>query len=165
MTLLIGTISVAGINQSNSFVEKNSLDDFYFVQLTDTHIRHKIFDLFETTTDRLKTVVEEIVSFDSPPAFVVITGDLCEWAGSDFTGALNAQAVISCFYEMGDQLYADPGFTIPVYTTPGNHDYVYTRDLTNYHTYIDKNHIEDQDRYVVTYGFRSKLLFKSINYI
>jgi len=150
--LIIGTISVAGINQSNLEIENNLYDDFYFVQLTDTHIRHKIVDIFESTTERLTTVLEKINSFENPPAFVVITGDLCEWAGSDPTGALNAQAFVSCFYEEDDQLYADSELTIPIYTTPGNHDYVITRNLKNYHNYIDKNHIEDEDRYIVTYG-------------
>ncbi|GAI75902.1 unnamed protein product, partial [marine sediment metagenome] len=72
--LIIGTISVAGINQSNLEIENNLYDDFYFVQLTDTHIRHKIVDIFESTTEKLATVLEKINSFENPPAFVVITG-------------------------------------------------------------------------------------------
>jgi predicted MPP superfamily phosphohydrolase len=151
-TLMIGTITVVGINQSNKEVIQNSFDDFYFVQLTDTHIRHKIIDFFEKTTNNLKTVVEKVISYENPPAFIVITGDLCEWAGSDPIGALNAQAFTSCFYEENDQLYADQELSIPIYTTPGNHDYVITRDLNSYHTYIDKKHVEDEDRYIITYG-------------
>jgi predicted MPP superfamily phosphohydrolase len=152
ITLVIGSISVTGVNKPNSLIKNNYYDDFYFVQLTDTHIRHKFFDFFDTTSERLKTVVEKVISFNNPPAFIVITGDLCEWAGSDKTGELNSQAFVNCFYEFSNQLYADPDYTIPVYTTPGNHDYVYSRDLTNYHLYIDKNHVEDEDRYVITYN-------------
>ena len=149
-TIIIGTISVSGTFQSKSKIENNSFEDFYFVQLTDTHIRHKIVDFEQKTTARLKTVLEKVVSYPNPPAFIVITGDLCEWAGSDPIGGLNAIAFVSCFYKKDDQLYANRELTIPVYTTPGNHDYVFTRNLTNYHTYIDNKH--PNDRYVVTYN-------------
>ncbi|KYK27572.1 hypothetical protein AYK20_02260 [Thermoplasmatales archaeon SG8-52-1] len=150
--LFIGSLTSARINQKNVEIQSTSNDDFYFCHITDTHIRHKIVDKPEATTKRLTKVLEKITSFEDPPAFVVITGDLCEWAGSDSIGALNCQAFVSCFYEDDDQLYADSNLTIPVYTTPGNHDYVISRNLKNYHTYIDKNHIEDEDRYIITYG-------------
>ena len=127
-------------------------DDFSFIQLTDTHVRHKITDRHEITTKRLTTVLDEIKSFENPPAFIAITGDLCEWAGNDPIGALNSKAFVNCFFIKDDQLYADSEFSIPVYTTPGNHDYVISRNLNNYHKYIDTRHIEENDRYVVTYG-------------
>ena len=151
VTLLIGSISVGGLNLSTAEIKNIKNDDFYFVHLTDTHIRHKIVDFTESTTTRLKTVLDKINSFEKPPAFIVITGDLCEWAGSDPIGALNSKAFISCFYEEDDQLYSDSDLTIPVYTTPGNHDYVISRNLKNYHKYIDKKHVEDEDKYNVTY--------------
>jgi hypothetical protein len=44
------------------------------------------------------------------------------------------------------------GIALRVYTTPGNHDYCLTRNLKNYHKYIDKNHIKDEDRYIIDYG-------------
>ena len=128
----------------------NLENDFYFVQLTDTHVRHKIFDFREKTKERLTTVIDHILTFETKPAFVVITGDLTEWAAG-VTGALNCMAFLECFHIKDDQLYIDEGFTIPVYTTPGNHDYVLHRNLDNYHKYIDKNHVDDEDRYVVTY--------------
>jgi len=150
--LLIGSFSVVGIDQKSILMKNVNRNDFYFVQLTDTHIKHKIIDFKERTTNQLRTVIEKINSFDNPPAFVVITGDLCEWAGSDPLGALNCKAFVSCFYKDGNQLYLDSELTIPVYTTPGNHDYVITRNLKNYHKYIDKNHLEEEDRYNITYG-------------
>ncbi|MCK4902196.1 MAG: hypothetical protein KAS76_02480, partial [Thermoplasmatales archaeon] len=77
--LLFSVSAVAGINQKDNQiqpVENLSIsDDFYFVHLTDTHIRHKIFDRNEDTSSRLKTVVETVVSFENKPAFIVITGD------------------------------------------------------------------------------------------
>lgn len=155
--LLFGTVAVTGINHKISntkttTIDGGSTDDFYFVHLTDTHTRHKIVDFSESTTKKLNAVLDKITSFENQPAFIVITGDLCEWGGSDSIGALNCEAFLSCFYEENDQLYADSELTIPVYTTPGNHDYRFSFNLVNYHKYIDKIHVEDEDRYIVTYG-------------
>lgn len=127
-------------------------DDFYFVHLTDTHIRHRIFDINENTKNILTSVVNHVISFDKKPAFIVITGDLTEWGGNKFTGALNCIAFANCFYELDGQLYADENLTIPVYTTPGNHDYMITKNLNNYRKFIDKKHPDENDRYVISYG-------------
>ncbi|GAI05510.1 unnamed protein product, partial [marine sediment metagenome] len=72
--------------------------------------------------------------------------------GSGISGALNCQAFVDCLYEKDDQLYADADYSIPVYTTPGNHDYCFNYNLKNYHRFIDKNHVDEKDRYNVTYG-------------
>jgi len=153
--LLFSTVSVARIYQVELIKEtankKNSYDDFYFVQLTDTHTKHKIFDRYGATTKRLTTVLDKIKSFENPPAFVVITGDLVEWSGGDPTGALNCQTFVSLFHEDNNRLYLDSDLTIPVYTTPGNHDYTFTRNLDNYHKFIDKSHIAEEDRYILTH--------------
>ncbi len=126
-------------------------DDFYFVHITDTHIMHRFYDPEEVTTTILKKVMENVTSFPEKPAFIVITGDLVEWGGSGPSGALNYLALADCLYENGDQLYADAAHTIPVYTTPGNHDYNFNRNLKNYHRLIDSTHIDDDDRYIVTH--------------
>lgn len=147
------TFIVVGFN--GGFEDKlilNNSDDFYFVHLTDTHIRHKIYDRNENTKARLSTVIEHVISFDKKPAFIVITGDLTEWGGSGVTGALNSKAFADCFYGLDGQLYADEALSIPVYTTPGNHDYCFNRNLKNYHKFIDKNHIDEKDRYIITHG-------------
>lgn len=133
-------------------VDEGFSDDFYFVHLTDTHVRHKSFDRNQVTTKIFKSVIEHVTSFNEKPAFIVITGDLVEWGGSGVSGALNCQTFVSCLYEKNDQLYANADYSVPVYTTPGNHDYCFNRNLKNYHKFIDKNHIDDNDRYVVTYG-------------
>jgi len=154
--LIFETVAVIGVNYKISdfkikTVQEKSSDDFYFVQLTDTHVRNKLFDKNEASKKRLTTVLETIISFENKPAFIVITGDLCQW-GNNPLGALNCITFVSCFYEKNDQLYADANFTIPVYTTPGNHDYCFSRNLKDYHKYIDKNHIESKDRYIVNYS-------------
>jgi len=152
LTLLVSSISVAEINQKNIKTKNVKNNDFYFVQITDTHIKHKIFDLSESTTKKLNTVLNKINSFGRKPAFIVVTGDLCEWAGSDPTGALNCQTFISCFYENNGQFFADENFSIPVYTIPGNHEYNFDRSLGNYHNYIDNNHLETEDKYIINHG-------------
>ena len=150
---LCNVIVVVGFNEvAEDKIYPQTNDDFYFVQLTDTHIMHKLFDMQEATKERLTTVIEHVISFENKPAFIVITGDLVEWGGSGITGALNCIAFADCFYENDNQLYADADYTIPVYTTPGNHGYCLNRNLKNYHRFIDKNHIEEKDRYNVTYG-------------
>ncbi len=152
--LIFDTFAVIGINNMIFNVEiktSDESDDFYFVQLTDTHVMHKLFDRNEKSKKRLNTVLEKILSFENKPEFIVITGDLCEW-GNNPLGALNSITFANCFYKKDDQLYADENFTIPVYTTPGNHDYLFNRDLRSYHKYIDKNHVEEEDRYIVNYG-------------
>jgi len=150
---LCNTFVVVG---SNGFAEEKTYlqnnNDFYFVHLTDTHIKHKLYDIKENTKVRLLTVIEHVISFEKKPAFIVITGDLTEWGGGGVTGALNCIAFANCFYEKDRQLYADENFSIPVYTTPGNHDYCFNRNLKNYHRFIDKNHVDEKDRYIVTHG-------------
>ena len=104
LTLVFGNITVSSINNEDFLDDDKLDDDFYFVHLTDTHVRHRIVDLLGRTTKILNSVLDEILSFEEPPAFIVITGDLCEWAGNDPIGAKNCEAFVSCFYEQDDQL-------------------------------------------------------------
>jgi predicted MPP superfamily phosphohydrolase len=121
-------------------------DDFYFVHITDTHIMHKFFDHNEISKKKLKSVLNYICSFENKPAFIAITGDLTEWGGSKISGALNCQEFTSCFYKKDGQFYADANYSIPVYTTPGNHDYCFNRNLNNYLKYI-----KNEENYIVSY--------------
>ena len=147
--LLLSGLAVQGFSYDKNGQEE---DNFYFVHITDTHIMHKLYDRDESTKKIFTSVLEKITSFDEKPAFVVITGDLVEWGGSGISGALNCKTFVDCLYEKDDRLYADADCTIPVYTTPGNHDYCFNYNLRNYHRFIDKNHVDEKDRYNVTYG-------------
>ena len=129
-------------NQSNS--------SYFFVHITDTHVIHNWFDHNETRKHWLISLLNYVTSFDTPPAFVVITGDLVEW-GEGFFGALNYYAFTQCFYKNNTQLYANKNCSIPVYFTPGNHDYYPYRILCNYHFFVDSIHIKDHNHYLVTY--------------
>ena len=150
--LLDSSLIIGGVVEKTylSSFKSNNPDDFYFVHITDTHVVNKLFDRNEVSKKRFTTVIEKIISLNPKPAFVVLTGDIVEWGGSDVTGAMNYQTLLECLYEQNDQLYIDDGYTIPLYTTPGNHDYMSDNSLENYHTYIDKNHVIEGDRYIVT---------------
>jgi len=155
--IFFNTISVTGLKNERTVVseikiyENDKSEDFYFVHITDTHILHKLFDFDESSKNRLNCVLNEIKSFDKKPAFIVITGDLLEWSGFGIAGALNCKTFIDCFYENNNQLYLDSNHTVPIYTTPGNHDYRWGTQLSNYHRYIDKNNAENKDRYIINY--------------
>jgi len=136
--------------EPNALIIRDNNDDFYFVQITDTHVMHKLFDPNGISTNIFKTVIGMVTSFSEKPAFIVITGDLVEWGGSRWSGALNYQAFLDYLYEKDDQLYADEEYSIPVYTIPGNHDYRDTT-LTNYYLYVDKIHNADDARYIITH--------------
>ncbi len=148
---LVFILLFSGFSLGSSAKQKisviNENDDFYFVQITDTHVMHKIFDRKETSKNRFKGILNHICSFDEKPAFIVITGDLTNWGGSWISGALNCLAFISCFYEKDGQFFADENFSIPVYTTPGNHEYNLNRNFKNYLRFI-----KDVERYIVNYN-------------
>lgn len=144
---LCGVYTASVVNMTLERGTLHSSDDFYFVHLTDTHVMHRLFDWTEASKKRLQSVLASVSSSERKPAFVVITGDLTNWGSSPFSGALNCLAFISCFYTTDGQLYADEAHTIPVYTTPGNHEYIYMRNLRNYHRFI-----ENKECYIVNYS-------------
>lgn len=141
--ILLFTPLVIPINiKANTYLkEPLSSDNFYFIQITDIHIMNTTYEERQLSIMRFKSVLKSISSFNKKPAFVVITGDLCEWGS-----ALNYKAFIDCLYEKDEKLYIDPNYSIPVYTTPGNHDYILNSDLVNYYKYVNKDR-----RYTVEY--------------
>ena len=149
---IFSCFTVSGDNSKTMIASAD--DDFYFVHITDTHMLYSLFDGGKRQ-DNFESLVDHINSFEKKPAFVVITGDLVEWGGDCNSGAQNFQAFIDCLYKEQDHLYLDSTFSIPVYTTPGNHDYrninLFELSLHNYHSLVDNKHIEENDRYLVTY--------------
>lgn len=139
-------MSVKTIEENNSNI---CSDDFYFVQITDPHIMHRLFDKGENQ-HKFKTVIEHVNSFTNKPAFIAVTGDLVEW-GSGISGSLNFKAFLECLHKKDRQLYADKNYTIPIYTLPGNHDYRWFNTLLNYHRLVDRDHILENDKYAITY--------------
>ena len=96
--LFFSGLAIGNFN-CNDTVQKNN--NFYFVHITDTHVMHRLFDRDESTQKTFKSAIETAISFDEKPAFIVITGDLCEWGGSGISGALNCQAFVNCLYKNG----------------------------------------------------------------
>ena len=143
--LLSSGITVGGLNQKEIvnrksdeqlfYTDEKISDNFYFVHISDTHLLHRLFDRNETSKKRLDSVLEYIISFNEKPAFVVITGDLVEW-GSGVSGSMNYRTLMKCFYEKDNRYYADSNYSIPVYFTPGNHDYYFDWNLINYHRFV-----------------------------
>ena len=99
----------------------------------------RYFDENSSSKTRLKGVLEKVCSFPTKPDFVVITGDLVHWGGLDSTGAMNYEALIECFYKKNNMFYADPECKVPIYLTPGNHDYMWENSLFQYHKHINPN--------------------------
>jgi len=161
MVIPVESIKITGYTTLLESTE-NCGDDFYFIQITDTHVMHKLFDKNEEYKNLFSNLIGHIGSFEKKPAFIVITGDLVS-TGSGIIGVLNYQSFLQCVHKKDDQLYADSDFTIPIYTIPGNHDYYLTGILLNYHRYIDDKHImrhnllklfeerQLNDRYTITH--------------
>lgn len=147
LVLIVSSFSVNSININNLVLSKTDISNFYFVHITDTHIMNKQFDKYEEYKQNFIRVLQEINKFKEKPAFVAITGDTVEWGDNDETGALNYQTFLSCLYQKDGQLYADQNFTIPVYTTPGNHDYLWGNSLKNYNNYL-----RSENKYVIDMG-------------
>lgn len=124
--------------------ETEVVKDFTFVHLTDVHIGYKFHpwnsemrDSVEHFTDTLQMVK------NINPSFVLITGDLVENDKKDF------------FIAFKNLLRS---ISIPVYTTPGNHDrrnlVLFGDDLTDYNAYINPANNPsrpDDDNYSFTY--------------
>ena len=147
--LLASSFVSAGLKIDENKSQKLSIkesDDYYFIQITDTHILHEKFDDNKTNINILKLVLKKINQLKEKPKFVVMTGDLVEWGGEGDTGKLNYQAFKDCIHENNGEFYIDPEHIIPIYCIPGNNDYLWESSLENYHECIS-----DQDKYVITY--------------
>jgi predicted MPP superfamily phosphohydrolase len=167
ITLVLLLINLIPISSGNLITTKINVseapsDDFYFIQITDTHVMHRILDSPLHYKNLLSTLIDHINSFEKKPAFIVLTGDLVA-VGGGIIGALNYRTFLECFHKKDGQLYADSDYTIPVYTIPGNHDYLLHFNLINYHRFIDNKHtikfnimglLENRqlnDRYTITH--------------
>jgi len=147
---LVGSIQNDKNEPAINLQKTQGTGDFYFVHITDTHVVNKCWDRNETRKYWLTSLLQYVTSFETPPAFVVITGDLVDW-GEGSRGILNYYTFRQCFYQQNRQLYADKNCSIPVYFTPGNHDYYFFRLLCNYHLLVNTIALKDHDRYIVTY--------------
>lgn len=105
--------------------------DPYFIHISDPHVA-------VLTTTRWEQLLEEILALSPAPDLVLCSGDLVEY-GAGVTGALNYEALLnvpSITTVGGDHFLDDEQHQIPIFFSPGNHDYrnsaQLTKDLTNY---------------------------------
>ena len=145
--LFLTSFSVSSLNVNNINISKKVNSNFYFIHVTDTHLMNESFGNIynKYSKDRFLKVLDKINSFEDKPAFLVITGDLVE-RGSGKYGALNYETLVSCLFEEDRQFYIDSEHLIPVYFTPGNHDYYFNWNLDNYQKYTTQDR-----RYTITY--------------
>lgn len=110
------------------------IEPYYFVHITDVH--------HINNSDRWRIMVENISRFNPPPAFVILTGDIVDW-GAGEQGADNFEDFIT--HGSYPNWYLDSGKNIPIYFSPGNHDYRERYKfgsgdmLKNYHKLIEPN--------------------------
>jgi len=116
--------------------------NFYFIHVTDTHVK-------EGDT-RWEKMVEKFNSFNPPPAFVILSGDLVDWGAGD-SGKKNFEQFKKPLHELGDTFYIDSDHTIPIFFSPGNHDCRYRKpiiwpfsfDNYYYYTHTKENYTKD----------------------
>ncbi|MEA1874433.1 MAG: metallophosphoesterase [Bacteroidota bacterium] len=114
--------------------------DFYFVQITDTHLRYR------NHTEVTNKIVESINNLPFDIGFVVHTGDI-------FQNNLHDQAAVNEFYTMKENL------NLPLYVVPGNHDLLPQNYDTLVSRYQEKIGPLNQIKY---YDSVSLILFYSI---
>lgn len=117
-------------------------EPYYFVHITDTHYGKR------GARQNVRSLLNEIVSSENKPAFVIVTGDILEFGSS--SGTTNE----SPFYELeyNDyfvffldlfQILEQNG--VPYYVCPGNHDYAMSPymmdDLEQYNLFFDEDFV------------------------
>lgn len=108
---------IADVTAHSVMVRQSIPDDFYFVQITDTHLpTHKYYyesgaDTDTTEMDDLRAVIDDINIMN--PAFVLLTGDVInEGELEDFLDKRYFTRTKRILEELN----------VPVYLTAGNHD-------------------------------------------
>lgn len=92
--------------------------DPYFVHIADPHVAF-------WSTARWELLLDEILLLDPAPDLVVCSGDLVEY-GAGLTGQFNYDALLGVpsLSTVGGDHYLDDGqHSIPIFFSPGNHDY------------------------------------------
>lgn len=120
---------------------------FTFVHITDLHIADGLSaGDYDMNGAMFKQLRDELNNLSPKPAFVIVTGDISHAGDYGSTGMY--PAFTQYLYPSGitnpgpGNLFIDSLQTIPIYFTPGNHDFRLTNtppvssDLTNYAYYL-----------------------------
>ncbi|MCD4793288.1 MAG: metallophosphoesterase [Bacteroidales bacterium] len=145
-------------------------DDFFFVHITDLHIKDGSFGIGtgDINGNAFKKIMDEINSWTDKPAFVIASGDISDvgcWSDDGMYPAMTQWLYTKSDWDnpkVGD-ICIDAAKQIPIYFTPGNHDYRITNffDISNGwppFPYIDENltdyvdHLIPREDYVIDMG-------------
>jgi len=122
-----------------------SAQDSYFIHIADPHVSFY-------SASRWETMLDEILLLDPPPDLVVCSGDLVPWgAGStgeenyDFLLDVPAMSTVD-----GNHYVSDASHSIPIFFTPGNHDYrTWLQDTDSLQNYLARIHATEYYHTVV----------------
>lgn len=134
--------------------EELTQEPWYFVHITDPHcyLPQEHWDNWSASPSlsRWYSDIQQIASFDPPPAFVLCTGDLVEFGAGWPWGEMNYAGMLAAFYGDRDaqEYYVNETMTIPMYFCPGNHD---AKQLTMLPSSFDNYHriVKDANYYKV----------------
>jgi 3',5'-cyclic AMP phosphodiesterase CpdA len=148
----------------------SSFAQFSFVHMSDMHVSSIPSPNSDTNAQYFQCAKKEFASLLPKPAFVLVTGDISD-VGSQQSNGMYPTITQYLFPptlsnpDVGDY-YIDSAQTIPIYFTPGNHEYwvgfelngepISTPDLPYYTNYLTP----DTD-YVITTGIAAIVFLRS----
>jgi hypothetical protein len=139
---------------------------FYFIHITDTHYG------YNGAREAVNRLIDEILTWDPKPAFVIVTGDILSWgwcspglppvAWPFYEEESNDYSV----FESDFQTLVDSG--IPYFVCPGNHDYYdwpyVIRDLSKFDDHFPisyESEIIENSLHIISINSGSDELFES----
>jgi predicted MPP superfamily phosphohydrolase len=109
------------------FTSFSSLAQFTFVDISDMHVSNIPFQNSDTNAQYFQCYIEEFANLTPKPAFVIVSGDISNVGNQTPDGIY--PLVTQYLYPPSQtnpgigQYFIDSAKTIPVYFTPGNHEY------------------------------------------
>jgi 3',5'-cyclic AMP phosphodiesterase CpdA len=138
-----------------------SFGQFTFIQITDLHVADGSFNIYHHDNNGVKfqQVLNAANSLKPIPAFIVATGDISNVGeGGTMTGSEGMYNAITrhlfgtkTLFPLPGDYFIDSNKTIPIYFTPGNHDYYFRLfpDLATAPLYYYAKHISPDTDYCV----------------
>lgn len=140
-------------------IAMNTFAQFSFVHVSDLHVSAIPLPNSDTNAQYFRCYMKEFTLLDPKPAFVLVSGDISYMGnlapGGMYTTLTQYLYPSSITNPSAGAYFIDPDKTIPVYFTPGNHDYWATvvnqmpvsNDTLIYYT---ENITPDEDYAIIT---------------
>jgi 3',5'-cyclic AMP phosphodiesterase CpdA len=150
LTLLLAVLITASLN---------SRAQFSFIHISDLHVSSILLPNSDTNAQYFRCYIDEFAGLSPKPSFVLVSGDISDignLAPGGMYSTLTQYLYPPTLMNPGAGAYSiDPAKTIPIYFTPGNHEYWETvvnqipvsNDTLKYYT---KYITPDQDYAVTT---------------